>query len=108
MPDASFFGSEVRSNVARRLDHGLRALYGTIYTQASPGPVLLDALSPVGLARETPDQARDAGDHVAQGGGPGPRPSAGEIRTVAQDRQADRDAEVRLHLKAALELLESC
>ncbi len=107
MPDASFFGPEVRSNVARRHDHGLRALYGTVYTQASQGPVLFDALSPGGLAREAPDQARDAGDHVAPGGGPRPRPSAGEIRTVAQDRQADRDAAVRLHLKAALELLEN-
>ncbi len=96
-PDASFFGSEVRSNVARRHDHGLRALYVSFYTQASPGPVLLDALSPGGLAREAPDHARDVGDHVAPGGGPRPRPSAGEIRTVAQDWQAECDAELRLH-----------
>ncbi len=104
-PDASFFGSEVRSNVARRHDHGLRALYVSFYTQASPSPILLDALSPGGLARDAPDQARDAGDHVAPGGGPGPRPSAGELRTGAQDRQAERDTQVRLHLKAALGLL---
>ena len=97
MPDASFFGPEVRSNVARRLDHGLRALYVSFYTQACQGPVLFDALSPGGLARDAPDQARDAGDHVAPGGGAGPRPSAGEIRTVAQDWQAEGDAELRLH-----------
>jgi len=78
----------------------------SFYTQASQGPVLFDALSRGGLAREASDHARDAGDHVAPGGGSGPRPSAGEIRTVAQDRQAERDTKVRLHLEAALGVLE--
>jgi hypothetical protein len=83
-PDPSFFVPAVRINVARRPDHAVRVLRGSVCPETPTGAVLSNAVQAGCLERAAPNQAGNHRDDVAAGRRASTGPPANEQTPEAQ------------------------